>query len=442
KEAFEAFSKQVADRDFAVAPLSYDSNYLILNPSSKLKNNIVGIITHLFETGEIQVLVGTKSLLGEGWDAPSINTLILASFVGSFVLSNQMRGRAIRTLRSDVHKSSNIWHLVCNDPTSENGGSDFDILIRRFKSFVGISEREDRTIESGINRLLLPSQMTDDKIDAFNRRMLKSALDRELLIHQWFDAISNGVRLVEELKIPFEEEMAYKQLKALHLRNTIKYLLAEIGFALTIYYHEFVLQLMPRFGKFWQTPLGKWAFLSLVAIVPMVVFGRSLFRALRLYLKYRDISKDIAFIARALLNTLIETNVIQTSPDKLTIHATINGFGEVFCHLEGGSTYEKSAFIKGLQEIVAPVHDPRYLIIRKNLLWKFINQKDYHAVPELLGKHKTLATKFEKNWRQFVGRCNMVFTKNPEGRALLLKARFHSLASEFQEKVERTNRWE
>ena len=52
----------------------------------------VAVITAMFEAGRIHVLAGTKSLLGEGWDSPSINSLILASFVGSFVLTNQMRG--------------------------------------------------------------------------------------------------------------------------------------------------------------------------------------------------------------------------------------------------------------------------------------------------------------------------------------------------------------
>ena len=64
-------------------------------PSSA--KGIVAAVTELFQRGRIQVLVGTKSLLGEGWDAPCVNSLILGSFVGSFMLSNQMRGRAIRT---------------------------------------------------------------------------------------------------------------------------------------------------------------------------------------------------------------------------------------------------------------------------------------------------------------------------------------------------------
>jgi hypothetical protein len=54
----------------------------------------------VFEQGGINGLVGTKSLLGEGWDAPAVNTLVLGTFVGSYVLSNQMRGRSIR-IRSE-----------------------------------------------------------------------------------------------------------------------------------------------------------------------------------------------------------------------------------------------------------------------------------------------------------------------------------------------------
>ena len=93
-----------------------------LSPDDFLKVRLVGsqhdlvtAVTQLFQEGLIQVVIGTKSLLGEGWDAPCVNSLILASFVGSFMLSNQMRGRAIRVWPEDPDKTSNIWHLVSNN---------------------------------------------------------------------------------------------------------------------------------------------------------------------------------------------------------------------------------------------------------------------------------------------------------------------------------------
>ena len=60
----------------------------------------VRAITALFENGDLNLLVGTAALLGEGWDAPPLNSLVLASYVGSYMLSNQMRGRAIRTMET------------------------------------------------------------------------------------------------------------------------------------------------------------------------------------------------------------------------------------------------------------------------------------------------------------------------------------------------------
>ncbi len=102
-----------ADIDFK--PLDHDSRFCEVTIRGADKHKMVALITSLFNQGSITVLVGTTSLLGEGWDAPSVNSLILASFVGSYMLSNQMRGRAIRTQDGNPTKTANIWHLVCQE---------------------------------------------------------------------------------------------------------------------------------------------------------------------------------------------------------------------------------------------------------------------------------------------------------------------------------------
>jgi len=53
------------------------------------------VITAMFTRGDLRILVGTQSRLGEGWDAPVLNSLVLASNTASFMLSNQMRGRTM-----------------------------------------------------------------------------------------------------------------------------------------------------------------------------------------------------------------------------------------------------------------------------------------------------------------------------------------------------------
>jgi len=129
----------IAPQHLSISPLAHDPSYSKIEVHSECYWGSVCLITSVFEQGGITVLVGTKSLLGEGWDAPCINTLVLASFVDSFMLSNQMRGRAIRVDSTQPRKTANIWHLVCAEPGIFGPGDDYDLLVRRCAAFVGVS---------------------------------------------------------------------------------------------------------------------------------------------------------------------------------------------------------------------------------------------------------------------------------------------------------------
>ena len=91
-----------------------------------------------------------------GWDVPAINSLILASSVGSFMLTKQMRGRAIRINPKKRDKLSSIWHLCAINAMSYTGWSDYHNLRKRFDIFVGLSGKE-LIIESGFERMNLSS---------------------------------------------------------------------------------------------------------------------------------------------------------------------------------------------------------------------------------------------------------------------------------------------
>ena len=111
--------------------------YASVDISDANRSSIVGIMTDVFSRGGITVIVGTAALLGEGWDVPCINSLIMASYVGSFMLSNQMRGRAIRVDKDNPNKTGVIRHLGCVDPEQAGGGYDLYSLNRRFRSLIG-----------------------------------------------------------------------------------------------------------------------------------------------------------------------------------------------------------------------------------------------------------------------------------------------------------------
>lgn len=444
KSAYHAFERKAAEygiKDIEASLVPFDSNYMVIHQSVQLKHSIVHIITQIFQQGDIQVLIGTKALLGEGWDAPAINTLILASFVGSFVLSNQMRGRAIRTQKGNGHKTGNIWHLCCVDPMEPTGGNDFELLKRRFKSFVGLTFDEDPGIENGMGRLNIPEIIDNQEVvDNINLKMQTLSSDRERLKEYWDMAIEHGVNLVEEIKIPFHDERGYNEVKSLYLNKTIKNLMATLGSGVAWFGFD-ALHGLARSARNIRTIQDLYYFLAIFGIIGVAIFGRLTLKTFRLYFMYRDISKDIQKISGALLNSLIENYLIQTKRSELNIKISVDKWGAVYCHLEGGSTFEKSTFISALQEIISPIENPRYIIVRKNRFMFFIKQKDYHSVPEILGRRKKLAESFKKQWEETVGSCELIFTRTIEGRKLLLKSKVGSLAAQFNDKIEHINKW-
>lgn len=438
---FEVLSKAAGCLKVNASVVPFDADYLFIQVEGNLRNSIIQLVTAIFEAGGIEILIGTKSLLGEGWDAPAINSLILASFVGSFVLSNQMRGRAIRTQKDNPGKTANIWHLACIDPTSATGGDDFDLLKRRFRGFVGVSLQEKSGIENGIGRLNIPDRIHEVKeIVLRNKETFIGAGDRESLKEAWNTALKAGVVLVEEIRVPFSDRVPYQKIKKMYLNKTMAYLFAELLFGLLSFGADMI-RLFFRSLRYMKTPESFFKWLMLAGCLGLIFCGKQLYTAARLYLKYRDISKDVFQISNALLKSLIKAKVIHSDPSKLEIIATHDSYGAVYCHLTGGTTFENSVFIKALREVLEEIDNPRYVIVRKSWLFSFFSQRDYHALPEILARNKELAEYFTGQWRNLVGPCNLIFTRTLKGRKLLLQSRMQALSSQFTKKTEQVNKW-
>lgn len=214
KEAFVRQLAQVADEldvrepRISFRPYPADERFVMCRVNDQTRQFVVRAVTQLFEAGEIEILVGTKSLLGEGWDAPAINSLVLASTVGTFMLSNQMRGRAIRTDKKQPGKVANIWHLATVLPdarrivgpaqsTTDDLGPEYDLLCRRFETFLGVHTVND-TVESGLERALYlkrgPYATADltAVIDRANADTMKAAREKSEIRERWERALSTG----------------------------------------------------------------------------------------------------------------------------------------------------------------------------------------------------------------------------------------------------------
>ncbi|MBF9016022.1 MULTISPECIES: DEAD/DEAH box helicase family protein [unclassified Oceanispirochaeta] len=426
----------LSENDIKLNSLQLQKGFSELSLSSSRKNATVSIITDLLTQGYINVIVGTKSLLGEGWDCPAINSLVMATFVGSYMLSNQIRGRAIRTDRADSHKTSNIWHLMCLDTKNRFNNYDKDLLEQRFKCFTGL-DNENELICNGTERLHLKDfEFRKLDVKRLNDQMKDQAAERGNLYNSWFKAIdaSSDGRIVKELKTSKENIN-----RTYIFRNTLKYLCLQ-GIAASFL---FVMELYSSAIK----SLLRGSFLSLknlssIAVLLSIVFilsiMKSSIKAVILFFRHGSVERSFKQIAHAVINTMVDLGMIE-NPKALTINTDTASDGTVYCSLRHCTSYEQSQFLKAMEEIVEQVDKPRYILSREN---RFpVKTLDYHAVPSLFAVNKDKAVLFHKHWQRVMGKSKLYYTRNQEGRSILVKARSSSLSSYFIGRTEITDSW-
>jgi len=421
-------------RNLRCMQMPHDSTYCTVEAFGPDRQQIVRLITRLFNAGGVTVLVGTKSLLGEGWDAPSINALILASFVGSYMLSNQMRGRAIRTQHDKPDKTANIWHLVCTETNHVEPGEDLLMLTRRFKSFLGVSFNEP-VIENGIDRLGIGAPpFTGERIEELTARMIGHALDRDDLRNRWKTALAGGetMAVVEEVAAAPE---------ALPRRLIFYDAVAALLWQALMWGQFAFFQVLQSL----QIAQDTGARIMLLVVAAACIAGAlaalpASLRALWLFLRHGTLRAGMKQVAKAVLRACVDADVITTPPHKMGIRTARLPYGGVACSLAGATMHEKSVFLEAMQELLGPIENPRYLLIRKSPLGRLM-RKDYHAVPAVLGRKRESAEDFLAMWRKYVGGAELVYTRTPEGRQVLLKARAAALSSAVDRTSTRLKSW-
>ncbi|MBE0536735.1 MAG: hypothetical protein IH624_13795, partial [Phycisphaerae bacterium] len=422
-------------RNLRCTPMRQDQTYCTVDAVGQDRQQIVRLITRLFNAGGVTVLVGTKSLLGEGWDAPSINALILASFVGSYMLSNQMRGRAIRTQQGNPEKTANIWHLVCTETDCPDPGEDLLMLTRRFKSFLGVSFKAP-VIENGIDRLDIGSApFTRRQIDQIAARMTACALDRDDLRDRWRQALGED----EDMAVVEEVATSPEALPRTFIKSSAvaALLWQALMWGLFAVFHAL------RSRGIVQDPPARIVLLVLAAacLAASLAALPAALRALWLFLRHATNRSSIRQVAKAVLRSCLDAGLFQTPPRKMRIHTAQLEHGGVACSLAGATMHEKSLFLEAVQELLGPLDNPRYLLIRKSRLGKLMPNYCC-AVPTVLGRNRESADRFMAVWRKHAGPAQVVYTRTPEGRQTLLKARAAAASAAARQPAARIKSWQ
>ena len=399
------------------------TDYVKVNISGD-RHFMTGLVSRLFAEGYFQALIGTKSLLGEGWDSPCINALILASFVGSYMLSNQMRGRAIRIFKDEPDKTSNIWHLVCVrprknllDPYDRGDSEDFAMLSRRMEHFLGLHYEED-SIENGMDRLsFVKPPFSPENVRKINARMLELSRKRSLLKERW----ERSLAVFDRIETVDETGVRDKFIPNVLLFDAIRNMI--ISTVLMIIAAILAVSLCIRTGS--GSVIG-------------LTFG--LFSIL-LYFIERPLFKKVFSLGtplgrleqfgRGIRSALLKTGQLEMEESRVEAESA----GTLYqIYLLGGTGRDKALFAKCVFEFFEVIDNQRYLLYkssRKNKL------DGCFVIPDCFARRREDADIFAKEMERFIGKYEVVYTRNAEGRKILLDARVTALANKEERCISR-----
>jgi len=429
----------------------------------------VALVTHLFELGVTRCLAGTRALFGEGWDALSLNTLVNLTSVTTSTGVRQIRGRSLRLDPAWPEKVAHNWDVVCHSRRFDKGGIDVERLVRRHAHTWGIVVRDaagdlaaaaesaleglriDPSLQGQIVRgvghvdlelaqELMLRPLKHISFQKYTNRMLRAVGSRQRVRRLWRvgDPYSNFVYSATQLRV---EDLKFRTVHTVQtsLKTMVRRLLASlIGVAGTVW----LLGLRAVLDV--ATPPVLAVALPVIIVlggcVALAVNGRSIWRVFKATFLELPADAVLMDMGRALLAALRDAGLVSLSLDDkyVRVAETMDGGFRVF--LDYASPEDSDVFARAYREILGPVGDARYLIERDGAslrglvyrpLWLAVRTvmglggdlRAYHRVPDVLASRRKLADSLAQHWRRYVGGGRLVYTRNAEGRQILLGAR-------------------
>jgi superfamily II DNA or RNA helicase len=392
----------------------------------------VSLITRYFEDGGCQCLVGTRGLLGEGWDAKRVNVLIDLTTASTSTAVHQMRGRSLRLDPLLPNKVANNWDVVCIDPSHPKGTADYERFVRKHRHY--FAPTVEGEIESGVSHVhheLSPfGPPASQQIERINREMLERAGARDAAYERW------------EIGRPYESA----EIHTVRLRPT-----RSLGVPNR--------RVLRRSGsddprrtitrRAWATVTGATlagGTLMLAGLEPLAFASAAGFACAGAIWSVRPLQRSLASLqpsdnledfALATLEGLRAAGEVPDELDAGNIHVVAQADGYYRCYLSGVTQEQSRLFAEALDQLLAPLSTPRYIIpryiadsprspahalalgLRLALRGRTGSAVVYHAVPDVLARNRTLVAGFERAWNRHVSSGDALFYRSERAQAIL-----------------------
>ena len=322
-----------------------------------------------------QVLVGTRGLLGEGWDCPPVNVLVDMTAVAADVSCARCAAARCGWTRADPAKLANNWDVVCVAPRLGRGHADYGRFVRRHAHLH--APCEDGTIETGPSHVhpeLSPYGPPEaERFVAINIEQQERAADR--------DAARRAGTSARPTAVSTSTCSSCATRAVPTLRNGAPSTLAAVA--------------PPR-----------WRWLA----------GR------RAYPEHLPLEWAAAVVCEAYV-ALGEL----PAPVAASMQFTVRPEGWVRVSLPDADVQISRQVSAALDELFGGGGLARYVVSRKVVTGAlpFLGRRTvWHAVPADLGRRKERAEAFAAAWRRWMGRSELVYCHgtDPRGRDLAVQA--------------------
>jgi superfamily II DNA or RNA helicase len=406
------------------------------------------LVTAWLVEGGTHAVVGTRGLLGEGWDCPPLNVVVDLSSAATATSVSQVRGRSLRLDPDRPGKVADNWTVVCVADGHPRG--DADHLRAARKHTHHLAPAPSGEIESGLghcDEALSPyAPPPTDERAAVNARALARAADRAAARRAWEP--SAGERGVELSSVQLRASRTLGlpsgvvQPGVLSPRQVLG--TDATGAPVPPRLKPARVWPLPFVGAAVATGAGLAESVPAAAVAGtgtgLVLAGAVAARRYRQQaVALRDAPADgqtasVRQLASAVADALHACELVPVGAEALRVRGGAGGW--LTCTLDVGPR-ESAVFAAALEELLAPLGEPRWLVSRLVLpapaaaadrrrlarAAAFGRPVEaavaWHAVPAELGRSAARVALFEGAWWRHVGPGRPVRATDPEGAALL-----------------------
>ncbi|WP_270073574.1 DEAD/DEAH box helicase family protein [Streptomonospora mangrovi] len=406
----------------------------------------VRLATAYFTEGGCQVLVGTRGMLGEGWDAPAVTTVVDLTTATTPTAVVQGRGRALRLDPGNPDKTAHTWTVVCVSPDHPQGDTDWERFVRKHEGYLAVdAEGEVMNGVAHVDPAFSPFHPPPAaEFDAINARMLARAEDRlgtrerwrvgapyrdEVLptlrvsplpgaAPEWTRATAEGEAARPPAAVPAQRGVAMRDADPADLPSRAP---TPVAAALGALAAACVALLC--------LALGLVAGAVVAAPTAFAAVERTVVRRARLALAtglVREAARPpgVVAFARAVADALAATGQSEAGAEGVRLHVDRDGSSRVT--LTGAGPEAAERFRAALEEVLAPVAGTRRVIHRYEVApgehpggerglaaaWLRrdapLNRAVPHAVPAVFARDRTRLAAFERAWRRWVAAASPV----------------------------------